>query len=875
MQTLVRSYFNLTKLRLTRLPLILLSCLTLTATANATAAPRVTASQSKLPLEFEINRGQTDPQVKFLAHGPRYSLFLTSTEAVLSLAHAHPVENAAHRSPARASCLTQPATPPAALRLQLVGATAQPHITGEGQLAGISNYFIGQDAAKWQTNITHYARVRYAGVYRGIDLIYYGTQGQLEYDFVVAPGRNVNAIKLRWQGMQHLSINANGALVMQLKDGQVQQHIPHIYQSIDGQRQPVTGRYVLLKAKAHHTLTGGQTVGFRIGNYNHHYPLVIDPVLLYATYLGGAQDDNIGGIALDAANNMYVAGSTTSLNFPIKNSFQPTRPNNLSNGVAFVSKLNPAGTALIYSTYLGGSGGDGADAIALDATGNAYITGVTDSTDFPTLHAFQPNAPLSLNGFVAKLSASGAALLYSTYLGGDGYDTATGIAVNAAGDAYVVGSTESTNFPNLHPLQPRRITLIEDFILGDAFVTELNATGNGLIYSTDLGGTGDDEASGIALDQLGNAYVVGNTRSADFPLRNAAQTELKRDRINGAAGAVFISKLNPTGTALVYSTYLGGSQYNDGTAIAVDHAGNAYVTGRTQSPDFPLHNAYQSYQSRLNRLNTPFTACFVTKLNTTGNTFLYSTYLGNDSFGLSIAVDQDSNAYVAGNIIVPVTSAFPQKYALPSSRTAVRGTDGFIAKFNAAGTGLIYSTLLGIPKAQQVSTQLSITTSPTAVALDGSGNVYVAGYTLDPTLKTTSGAVQKALAGGVDGFIAKLSAQLVALVVNFTSPRPGGSFSSFPGVGGRVTEVPNVGTVSRVLLYIQRQSDHRYWTGAQWLPLPVALETSLTGNQWSYKGALPTGAELVSSTYTLTALAVESGGTRNTDSINIHIDAPK
>jgi hypothetical protein len=457
---------------------------------------------------LEANQGQTDTQVNFLARGPGYALFLTPSEAVLGLQK----PAAAGASPGAAA----PAPGGDVLRMQLVGAAATPQVVGLDQLPGTSNYFLGNDPAQWHTDIPNYARVEYQGVYPGVDLAYYGNQRQLEYDFVVAPGATPGVVRLSFQGTEGMALDAQGDLVLHTVGGDVVEHAPVLYQESGGVRQPVWGRYVL---------EGGGQVGFAVGAYDASRPLVIDPVLSYSTYLGGTGLDNGSGIAVNSSGNAYVTGYTTSTDFPTTaGAFQTTSPADYN---AFVARLNATGTGLVYSTYLGGSGLDQSFAIAVNSSGEAYVTGETESTDFPTTPgAFQTTSRGGVGGdaFVSKLNATGTALVYSTYLGGSGSEVGYGIAVDSSGDAYVTGYTDSSDFP----ITPGAFQTTS---AGgpDVFVAKLNGSGTGLVYSTYLGGSGNDQGFGIAVDSAGNAYVTGAASSTDFPRASAHSVTFRQD----------------------------------------------------------------------------------------------------------------------------------------------------------------------------------------------------------------------------------------------------------------------------------------------------------------------------------------------------------
>jgi Big-like domain-containing protein/beta-propeller repeat-containing protein len=698
------------------------------AQVPSAARPEILGDYGKLPLSFETNQGQTDAQVKFLSRGRGYTMFLTRrAEMVLVLRNPSPKSDALQPSrlqPAAASPKPQPVTRPVVVRMKLDGANATPQVEGLEELPGKANYFIGNDPAKWRTNVPTYARVQYHAVYPGVDLVYYGNQRQLEHDFIVAAGANPGAITLRLKGAKKLSLDVQGDLVLKTKNGEVRFQKPVIYQEVNGARQEVTGGY---------TLKGKDRVGFEVAAYDATKPLVIDPGLLYSTYLGGSGTDEGLGIALDGAGNAYVTGRTISADFPTTAGAFDTSFNGGTFDV-FVTKLNPAGSSLVYSTYLGGGGNDQSFSIALDAAGHAHVTGFTSSADFPTtVGAFDTtlNGAGSFDVFVTKLDAAGSALAYSTYLGGNGNDEGFGIVLDVVGNAYVAGFTTSANFPTT-------VGAFDTSFNGgvvDAFVTKLNTAGSApLLYSTYLGGSGDDRGLGIALDALGNAHVTGFARSADFPTTAGAFDT----SFNGVIDA-FVTKLNPAGSALVYSTYVGGSDNDQGFGIVLDGAGNAHLTGRTSSTNFPTTAGTFDMIFNGGQLDA-----FVTKLNAAGNTLVYSTYLGssgNDQ-GSGITLDGVDNAHVTG-----FTTAGNFPTTTGSFDTSFNGSvDAFVTKLNAAGSGLVYSTYLGGSNSD----------SGAGIALDSVGNAHVTGSTASANFPTTVGAFDTSFNGVVDAFVTKL-----------------------------------------------------------------------------------------------------------------------
>ena len=695
---------------------------------DAATKAKVLQTYAKLPLSFEANQGQTDKEVKFLTRGNGYSVFLTPTEAVLSLRH-----TPKQASAAKASAKSQTNI----LRLQLVGSNPSTQVKGLQQLPGKSNYLTSKDSSKWHTNIAQYAKVQYQAVYPGIDLVYYGNQGRLEYDFNVAPGAKPENIKFRVAGAERLSVDKQGNLLLHTQNGVLRQHQPKIYQEINKEKKAIAGSYVLL---------GKQEVGFKVAAYDRTQPLTIDPVLSYSTYLGGSGSETGTGIAVDVQGNIYVVGSTGSTDFPTKNTFGSTN----GDGGTFVTKLNPSAsgdTSFVYSTYLNNGGGAG---IAVDAQGNAYITGITYSNDFPTTeNALSRSLGGYSDAFVTKLSASGDRLLYSTYLGGrtasssasSSADFGNAIALDGRGNIYVTGETYSSDFPTTNNAFNRTF----GGSLNDIFVTKLNPNASGqasLLYSTYLGGNGFESGFGIAVDFLGNAYVTGLTYSSNFPLKNAFDTTFV-GAVNDSEAFVTKLNLNASGeTSLLYSSYLGGSGGEVGRAIAVDVRGNAYVTGRTQSNDFPTKNALSSSLQGSQD-------AFVTKVNPDrAVSLVYSTYLGGISTiyadtdeGYGIAVDPQGNAYVAGTTS---SNNFPLQNAFDSNLSGL--SDSFVTKLNAAGNSVVYSSYLGGNNFDNVS----------GIAVDVRGNAYVTGSTYSSDFPTKN-AFDSSFFGSTDAFVTKIS----------------------------------------------------------------------------------------------------------------------
>jgi photosystem II stability/assembly factor-like uncharacterized protein len=520
------------------------------------------------------------------------------------------------------------------LRLQLVNANRRARAIGDNELTARTNYFIGSDPARWNRNVRNYERVKVEQAYRGVDMVYYGSGGRLEYDFNVAPGADHRAIRLRVVGARRMSIDKSGDLLIETTAGQLRQHRPTTYQVIGGLRRAIP---------AHYALTGKRELRFVVDRFDERLPMVIDPVLSYSTFFGGQGSDMPNGVAVDAVGNVYIAGGTYSVDFPPRAGVHPTNTPRYSD--VFIAKLNPSGSDLIYSTLVGGIGVETGIAIAVDDNGSAFVTGTTSSIDFPTTPgAVQTGLAGGWNSdaFVVRLTGDGS-LSFSTCLGGSGEQTFAaadygyGIALDSSGNAYVTGRTDSIDFPTTPgAFQQTHKTL------PDAFVAKVNATGTTLLYSTYLGGGNADEGIGIATDFAGNAYVTGYTSSADFPVTaGALQTQLGSDsRVALPMSDAFIAKLNAGGSSLVYSTYLGGFRLEIGNAIAVDSEGTAYVVGATQSPNFPTTegsakhlyeggfyrsgNAGQGWRLRNSGLAVPVLRGLVADPKTPTNLFLSS-----------------------------------------------------------------------------------------------------------------------------------------------------------------------------------------------------------------------------------------------------------
>ena len=567
--------------------------------------PRVVESLHALPLAFERNRGQAPPATEFLARGAGYGVALSHGNAYVSL------------QPGKGGV-------PAAIELRLAGARSGVKAIGGQPLPGKVNYFIGNQPSRWRTGIPTYGRVEYSAVYPGVDLAYYGRQGRLEYDFIVAPGADPSAIRLDLRGARGVRIDSAGDLVLETGAAPVRFRKPVTYQHIAGMRRPVTSSY---------TLAGSNHVEFSLGAYDSRYPLVIDPSLVYSTYLGGSGFDYGTAIAVGPKGNAYVTGYTSSLDFPTD---KPEQSFFTGSSAIFVAELATNGTSLVYSTYLGGSQYNYPYAIAVDSTGAAYVTGLTEAQDFPVKNPLYPSLNGGEDAFVTKFSPAGNALVYSTYLGGSGSDYALGIAVDSGKNAYVAGSTQSSDFP---------VTAgaYQTASMGScAFVTKIDAAGAALGWSTYFGQSCSAQTTAIAVDSQQNAYLTG----AAFPGLPVTAGAPQRT-FGGGTHDAFMAKLSNSGASVVYCTYLGGSQTDSGTSIAVSASGHAYATGVTQSTDLPVT------ASVLQTASGGGYDAFVAELNTTGTAWQYLTYLGGqrDDYGNGIALDSSGDAFIAGYTI--------------------------------------------------------------------------------------------------------------------------------------------------------------------------------------------------------------------------------
>jgi len=680
---------------------------------SETSSGKPRAALLNLPLSFETGPRENE----FLTRGLGYTLLLKPGESVIAVSrHAKKkIEKPARRVVERSDLVS----------LRLAGANASARGTGIDELQGKTNYLVGNDPAKWRTNVSNFARVRYESVYPGIDLIYYGSQRRIEYDFHVAPDADPRTIRFVFDRKMKPRVASDGDLILKIGDAELREQKPLIYQDIAGERKLVPGRYLLRSSQA----------SFEIGPYDRTKPLIIDPTLVYSTYLGGNGDDTGSSIAIDQNHNIYVAGTTASTNFPTMNAAYSA-----SAGLSdiFVTKIDAAGANIVYSTYVGGSGNDRADGIALDSGGNAYVVGRVDSssTNFPTTPGVV--APTyrggDFDGVVFKLNAQGNSLIYATYLGGEDNDSTEGVAVDAGGNAYLTGGSRSHGFPTTP-------NAFQSSNSGDtdAYLTKINPTATAYLYSTLLGGSGTDRGSGVAIDSAGNAYVAGYTSSIDFPTENAFQNSF------GGAFDTFVARIDTTqsgSSSLIFCSFLGGIADDKAYGIALDSAANnIYVAGQTSSNNFPVLNPAQPASGG------NFDA-FIAKITSAGAK-VYATYLGGsgDDRGTGVAVNAANEVYVTG-----FTSSTNFPTVSPLQITNGGGSDAFVAKLNSAGSAFLYSTYLGGSGNENTA---STVTSTNPIALDASGNAYVTGYTTSTNFPTAS-PLQAAKSTGQDAFIAKI-----------------------------------------------------------------------------------------------------------------------
>jgi pimeloyl-ACP methyl ester carboxylesterase len=647
---------------------------------------------SHTPLSFVPNRGQWDSRASYrcdiggatiwyTSHAVLFELTrLTPTEVISSVQLDPMVNNRlAHGDRGRRESLVY------ALRLNDINQHSV--IDGESPTGGTVNYFTGNNPALWQTDIPVFTSIVYRDVYPGIDLRYKGNPNRLEYDFELSPYADPTKISLQFEGVKEISIGDRGELLVTTDWGTLVEQPPKVFQRDNGVNREIKSGY---------TLGSGSSFGFKLSKeYDPSLPMLIDPVLSFSTYIGGAADDIGAGIITDTAGAIYVTGYTNSGNFPTVGAYDATANGDYD---VFVTKLNPNGQSVVYSTFVGGIGDDRASAIAAFPSGEVAITGYTSSSDYPTQNPYDNSANGLQDAFVTRLSAAGNSLVYSTYIGGAGDDRAHGIAVDASGRVYIAGETASSDFPSPSGF--------DNSANGgfDCFAARLSSSGATLEYGTYLGGSSDDGAFGIAVDNAGVAYLAGYTSSSSFP------TASPYDGTHNFGYDAFVSKISASGGTLSYSTFLGGTGADWATGIARDGSNNMYITGLTTSNLFPTANAYDgSFASVFD--------AFVTKIAASGASLSYSTFLGSSGAdqGLAIAVDLSNQAVVTG---LTNSSNFPTLNAVRPLWSGLE--DMFVTKFTAAGNQLVYSTYLGGSEDEE----------GLAVAIDKLGNACVAGFTL-------------------------------------------------------------------------------------------------------------------------------------------------
>jgi hypothetical protein len=720
------------------------------------AKQKVVERYLRRPLVFEANNGQTNPRVKFISRGDGYSIFLTGHNAVLKISQTGVPFAKKAAAPGKILKAPRGGATVDVLKLELAGSNPSAYPKGLGPLPGKSNYFIGNNSAQWRTNIPQYSRVEYASIYPGINLVYYGSQGHLEYDFDVLPGGDPRSITLSISGLHvaenalakqshHLPrVDSQGNLVMETPGGSVTFAKPVAYQLLPAASGKTEKSYVKSRFVVHSPAAPGVAqIGFWVESYNKKLPLVIDPVLTYSTYIGGSLLDRAQSVALDGNGNAYVTGNTASIDFPTQTGVYEAKCDNggTCQGNAFVMELTPSTSTLVYSTYLGGDANDTGFAIAVDAHGNAFLAGEATSTNFPvTPDALQATCGGTTNcedAFVSEFGPGGASLIYSTYLGGNGNDEANTLTLDSKENVYVAGLTASTNFPvTLGAYQTKCGTDGKcNGGAADGFFTMLNfASGRpSMVYSTYLGGSGADFVEALAVDSQANVYLTGETKSTDFPTTSGVyQTSCILDKTQSCEGDAFVSKINPAATgrsSLVYSTRLGGSGEEAGNGIAVDSLFDAYITGfTTSSTDFPLQNPYQAtYGGALQD-------AFVTKFNPTGSTLIFSTYLGGSNYNIAtgISLGVNNTIYLTGSSNssnFPITSDALYTVLNQGSSNTCSGVtcrDVIVTEFDSSGTGLLFSSYLGGGSEDEGN----------GIVLDSSGNAYVAGFTTSDPANT-------------------------------------------------------------------------------------------------------------------------------------------
>ncbi len=710
---------------------------------HSTGNPSAAELLGRLPIAFERNVGQADSRVQFLSRAPSAVVSLGSREMWITLAN--PTNRAQALAPrAGSNPHSSPRSVPHSIALQVnfLGAPSQPQLEGLDPLPTKTNYYMGRDPSLWHTNIANYASVRYHEVYPGIDLLFHGKRGHLEYDFVVAPGADPGVIQMEIRGARRVRLSA-GAVLLETSASRLRFERPLLYQERNGKREYVGGEFVLL---------GANRVGFRVGRYDRSRPLIIDPVLSYGTFLSGSNSTRPAGIAVNSAGEIYVAGSTFATDFPTASAAQGQ---NGGYEDAFVAKISSTGTTLVFSTYLGGNNFDDARGIALDPLGNAYLLGVANSSNFPTTPgSFRTSCPANFPScsapFVAKFGPTGM-LDYSTLLSPGA--NAKAIAVDSQGSTYVTGGIGSNTLDVVNAFQSQ-YQGISSTSTGNAFVQKLDPTGSTLIYSTYLAPVGGPSSVqetmglGIAVDASGSAHVTGRSTSTNFPTKNISPT------LNSGHG-IFLVKFKPDGSDLVYSASIAGSGRDEADGIALDGTGNAYLTGLTSSTDFPVTPG--AFLATCTPIGTGFCSAssqiFALEVSADGSSLLYSTLLGSGFVG-GIAVDSSGRAYITGTTAQPM---FPVVNPIQANLQVAENsnTDAFVMALDSSGFPF-FSTFLG---------GAGTIDNGTGIAADAAGNIFVTGITsgasnLFPVLDfplLNPGQTLIPCCGVDGGFVAKIS----------------------------------------------------------------------------------------------------------------------
>ncbi len=688
-----------------------------------------------IPLYFIPNQGQVNEKARFYAKTSRYTLWMTKEGLVfdsIKSTGAIEVNEDTSNNHSKFKIQNSKLMNRDVSRLNFLDSNRNPEMAPIELTQQKVNYLKGNDPSQWKTNIQTSKAVIYKNLYKNIDLKVYGIEKQIEYDWIVRPGGDPQKIRFQYKNVKSTRIDERGNLLIETQLGELIHKRPVSYQEISMEPKRENRVHVHVDVNVEFKKIDANTYGFDVGYYDKSCDLIIDPVVMaYSTFLGGSGDDYGYALAVDSSGSAYVTGETSSTDFPIDDAYQNSFGG--GNDDAFVTKFSASGSSLVYSTYLGGSNNESGEGIQVDSAGKAYVTGYTHSTDFPIQNAYQStHGGGDKDAFVTVLSSAGSSLTFSTYLGGSSTDIGYALALDSSGKIYVTGQTASTDFPTIN-------AYTSSYRGGayDAFVTKFSTSGSSLVYSTYLGGSGNDGGYGIASSGS-NAYVVGRTTSSNFPTQNAFQTTH-----GGGDYDAFVAKFSTSGTSLIYSTYLGGNQNDSGWGIAVDNSGSTYATGDTYSTDFPTQNAYQSSHAGGGK------DAFVTKFSTTGTSLVYSTYLGGIEVdgAAHVAINSSGNAYVTGQT---QSSDFPVKRAYQSSYNG--NYDAFVSIFSTTGNSLSFSTFLG--GGDQDTAR--------AIAIDSSGNVYVAGFTESPDFPTEN-PYQDTLNGDMDAFVGKFSTDFGSL----------------------------------------------------------------------------------------------------------------